>query len=67
MYKRVAPIVVDASMINNPQYFPKTKPENIIRGMAKPKSNTQTTVKIKNIVVKVKKCSFCTDLKVFPA
>ena len=35
-----------------------SKPENIIRGRAKPRSNTQITEKMQNIVVKNKKFSF---------
>ena len=58
MYNRVAPIVVDVSTINIPHHLPKTKPEKISRGIAKPKSNTQTIEKIKKIIVRNKKFSF---------
>ena len=58
IYNNVAPIVVETSTINIPHHLPKTKPENISRGMAKPRNNTQTTEKIKNITVKNKKLSF---------
>ena len=46
-YNNIAPIVVEVSTINIPHHLPKTKPEKISRGIAKPKSNTQTIEKIK--------------------
>ena len=58
IYSSVAPIVVDVSTIVMPHHFPKTKPENIKSGIAKPKSNTQIILNIKKIKVKNKNFHF---------
>ena len=56
-YSNVAPIVVDVKVIAIPHHFPKTKPENIKSGIAKPRSNTHIMQNIKKITVKNKKFS----------
>ena len=58
VYNKVAPIVVAVSTINIPHHLPKTKPENIKRGIAKPKSKTQIMENIKKIIERNKKFSF---------
>ena len=55
MKTEVAPAVVAVRTINIPHHFPKTKPENIKSGIAKPKSKTQITEKRKKVRVKNKK------------
>ena len=57
-YNSVAPIVVDVKTISMPHHLPNTKPENIKRGIAKPKNKTHTIVKTKKIEVNNKKFSF---------
>ena len=57
IYKSAAPNVVADSTINIPHHLPKTNPENKRRGIAKPKSNTQTIEKTKKTRVKNKKFS----------
>jgi len=57
-YNNTAPIVVEVSTINIPHHLPKTKPENIINGMANPSNNTQTMEKMKNRPVSAIKFSF---------
>ena len=58
MYNSTAPIVVPVKTITIPHHFPNTKPENIKRGTANPKSKTHTIEKIKKIEVNNKKFSF---------
>ena len=57
-YNSVDPIVVDVKTIAIPHHLPNTKPENIKRGITKPKSKTHTMEKIKKIEVSNKKFSF---------
>ena len=57
-YNNVAPIVVAVSTIIIPHHLPKTNPENIKSGIAKPSSSVHTIEKIKKTVVKNKKFSF---------
>ena len=57
MYNSVAPVVIDVRMIINPHHLPKTKPENIIRGVTNPKNKTQIIEKTKKIIVRNKKFS----------
>ena len=48
IYNKVAPNVVAKRTIKNPHHFPKTKPEKISNGEAKPKNNTHTIQNKKN-------------------
>ena len=52
MYNSVAPVVKDVRTINTPHHLPKTKPENIIRGVTNAKNNTQIIEKTKKIIVR---------------
>ena len=58
MYNNVAPSVVYVSTINIPHHLPKTNPEKINKGIAKPNNKIHTKQNIKKITVKNKKFSF---------
>ena len=58
IYNNTEPIVVAVRIIKIPHNLPNTNPENIRRGMTKPKSNTQTIEKIKKVALKNNKFSF---------
>ena len=51
MYNRVAPTVVNVTIINVPHHLPKTKPEKNSKGLTGAKINTQRIEKIKKIII----------------
>ena len=57
IYNSEAPIDIDVRTINTPHHLPKTKPENIARGVTKPKNNIQIIEKTKKIIDRNKKFS----------